>query len=175
MKKQHPIPTLLSLKQEEIAMLLGISRARWGMYEISKRDLALSATQLLAEMLIYEKESDPIAKPTSVKQQQERQRQELERLLRKNENQQLLLERKMAIIQKKQDAQLGLLSLVGFLNNRKAKDTDPKSMYFGNSERKAHEPPAPDHATVLMLQELKKEVLAFEKKCIEAKLREYEL
>lgn len=175
MKKQHPIRTLLSLKQEEIAMLLGISRARWGMYEIGKRDLPLSAKQLLAEMLIYEKESNPIAKPTSDKQQQERQHQELERLLRNNEYQQLLLERKMAATQKKLEAQLGLLLLVGFLNNRKAKDTDPRSIYFGNFTRKAEQTPAADHATVLMLQELKKEVLAFEKKCIEAKMREYEL
>jgi transcriptional regulator with XRE-family HTH domain len=174
MKKQHPIRTLLSLKQEEIAMLLGISRARWGMYEIGKRDLPLPAMQLLAEMLTYEKESNPIAKPTSDKQQQERQYQELECLLRKNEYQQLLLERKMAVTQKKQKAQLGLSSLVGFLNNRKAKDTDPKSMYFGNFARKAQQTPAADHATILMQQELKKEVLQFEKKCIEAKLREYD-
>ena len=53
MKKEHPIRSLLGLKQEDIAMFLGLSRARWGMYEIGKRDLPLPAKQMLAEMLLW--------------------------------------------------------------------------------------------------------------------------
>ena len=53
MKKIHPIRTLLGLTQEQIAMMLGVTRAHWGMYELGKRDLPLAPKERLGEMLQF--------------------------------------------------------------------------------------------------------------------------
>ena len=47
-------------------------------------------------------------------------------------------------------------------------EPNPPSLRWLGLNVKKHEVQAADHATVLMQQELKKEVLEFEKKCIEA-------
>ncbi len=175
MKKDATIRTSLGLSQKEISMLIGITRSQWSMYEIGKRDLPLPAKQLLIEMLTHAQSPNAISKPTHDKQQSDRQRQQLERLLRENEYQRLLLARKMATTQKKQESQLGLLSVVGFLKNLETNNAAAVKIYQADLSRKANQTLAVDYATILMQQELKKEVLEFEKKCIEAKLRAYDL
>jgi hypothetical protein len=54
-------------------------------------------------MLTHVQTSNPNAKSAQGTQQRAKQMQQIERLLRKNEYQKLLLERKMAVTQKKQE------------------------------------------------------------------------
>ncbi len=49
MKKDHAISTYLGITQLELAMLLGVSRSQFSMFELGKRDLPLHAMQLLGE------------------------------------------------------------------------------------------------------------------------------
>lgn len=51
MKNVQPIRALLGMNQTDMALLLGVSRSHYAMFEIGKRDLSLKATQLLAEIL----------------------------------------------------------------------------------------------------------------------------
>lgn len=170
MKKEQSIRTLLGLQQKDIALLLGVSRAHWGMYEIGKRDLPLPAKQLLAEMLAHLQSTKTIDKNTLAAQQEAKQ-QELERLLRENEYQQLRLAKKMAQSEKKQATQKRLSLLADFLNNREAKEEKPGNCRHQSILRKAQQSFLADQASLLIQQELQIEILQHERKLIESKMR----
>lgn len=53
MKKDQIFPKPLLLSQEETAILLGIHRSQWAMYEINQRSLPTDATIRLAELLAF--------------------------------------------------------------------------------------------------------------------------
>jgi transcriptional regulator with XRE-family HTH domain len=117
MKKEYTICTLLGITQQDLAMLLGVSRSQCAMYELGQRDLPLPAKQLLAEMLTYVQSHENAAKSTTPPPQKAK-LQQLERLLRDNEFQQLLVARKIAVATKKQQAHARLLQLTIFLSTR---------------------------------------------------------
>jgi transcriptional regulator with XRE-family HTH domain len=56
------IRELLGMKQEEIALLLEITRSQWAMYETGKRDLPTAAKLKLAEMLAFAKKRQLLEK-----------------------------------------------------------------------------------------------------------------
>lgn len=113
MKKETTISALLGLSQQEVAMLLGVNRSQWSMFESGQRDLPLHAKQLLGEMLTHMKSFDA---SKGTKASQKLTYDQLERQLRENEYQQLLLSRKIAAITKKQEAQARLSHLSEFLS-----------------------------------------------------------
>jgi transcriptional regulator with XRE-family HTH domain len=114
MKNENSICSLLGITQNELAMLLGVSRSQCAMFETGQRDLPLHAKQLLSGILTHMQSYDATAKNNTAPQKITRD--QLERLVRENEYQQLLLERKIASIAKKQEAQGRLLHLYDFLN-----------------------------------------------------------
>jgi transcriptional regulator with XRE-family HTH domain len=66
MKSTTTIKNLLGLTQEEIAMVLGITRGQWSMSEIGRRDIPLAAKQLLAALLSNTQKAKSVS-PESVK------------------------------------------------------------------------------------------------------------
>jgi transcriptional regulator with XRE-family HTH domain len=117
MKKEQTVTTLLGITQQDVALLLGISRSQWSMFESGHRDLPLPAKQLLAEMLTHVQSQEAAAKNTTLPPQKAK-LQQLERLLRNNEYEQLLVARKIAVATKKQQAHARLLQLTLFLSTR---------------------------------------------------------
>jgi len=118
MKNKASIKTLLGLSQNEMAMLLGITRSQWSMYELGQRDLPTEAMVLLAEMLKYveeAKQSDRVL--PEIQQQKAGKKEHLERLLRENEYQQLIMAKKITAMQKKFNNALAALRVVEFLKN----------------------------------------------------------
>jgi hypothetical protein len=98
MKKDQIFPKSLLLSQEETAILLGIHRSQWAMYEINQRSLPTDATIRLADLLTIVNElslegfeNRPLLQP---------QRAEKEKMLRaqiaSNQLKQLRLQRKLA-------------------------------------------------------------------------------
>lgn len=51
MKAKETISTLLGLKQEQVAMLLQVSRSKWSMYELGLRQLSPEAMEILLELM----------------------------------------------------------------------------------------------------------------------------
>ncbi|MGH2667392.1 hypothetical protein [Flavobacterium sp.] len=51
--EQTTIKELLGFSQEEISIVLGITRSQWAMYEIGKRDLPLKAKKELTAILLH--------------------------------------------------------------------------------------------------------------------------
>jgi len=169
MKKDHAISTYLGITQHELAMLLGVSRSQCAMFEIGKRDLPLTAKQLLAEMLAYVQSIDDTAKPTNPVQLNTT-RQRIERLIVENEYQQLLTARKIAAATKKHETQQRLLKLAAFLDARglakHAVTRLPEAI--ASKASKALEAPISDR---LLEQQHRLELLELEKLMLESKLR----
>jgi transcriptional regulator with XRE-family HTH domain len=168
MKESHPIRTLLGLTQEQIAMMLGISRAHWGMYELGKRDLPLGPKERLAEMLLFLKTIEG----TENRLRAPENKSELEqaaRLLRENEYQRLTLEKKLAAAEEKRSAQIRLSLLTDFLETRAAKKGGEAG--FTLPHKRKTDSKKPDHDTLLVEYRHQMALLNFEKKLLESKLK----
>lgn len=116
MKNKQPIRNLLGVSQLEAAMLLGIHRSQWSMFESGKRDLPLAAQQLLAEMLSFVQGALPQA--NRLKQISAKQAQDIEQKLQEMAYQQLRLERKISKIEQEHQWQLRRELLQEFLSQR---------------------------------------------------------
>lgn len=53
MKRKRTIRAILGITQQEIAMILKISRSQWSLYELNLRNLPSAPSKLLFEMLVY--------------------------------------------------------------------------------------------------------------------------
>ncbi|MDI1318402.1 helix-turn-helix domain-containing protein [Flavobacterium sp.] len=101
MKKTNPIRNLLGVSQEDMALILQVSRSQWAMYELGKRDLPTKAKLVLAEILHYVKTPEMFAKSLpQVEQQHVRKQQQLEHLLKENEYQQVLTSKKINFVER---------------------------------------------------------------------------
>ena len=106
MKNSQPIRELLGMNQHDMAMLLGVSRSHYAMFEIGKRDLPANATQILANMLVNVQTPTKVTKKNPLQAQINKEiYSKFERLLRENEYQQLLIAKKIEHLLKKNDKQ----------------------------------------------------------------------
>lgn len=85
MKAKENFKSLFGIPQEDIAVLLGVTRTQWSMYELGKRSLPVHAMLELGNMMAYI-------------QQQKFQSKELQSVLREEE------EESLKVIQKEMDA-----------------------------------------------------------------------
>lgn len=170
MKKENTIREMLGVTQEEMAMLLNISRSQWAMYESGQRDLPSATGQFFAAFFTYIKTKGKQEKtfPETIGLSQK----ELERLLHKNEYQQLLLSEKIASVEKKQHAYVARLQLVDFLKNDTGKHLNimPELQRYVASKAKQRQ--AETRAKKLNQYELKQALLNCEKIWLESKIKE---
>lgn len=128
MRKGKPICKELGLKQEELAVLLNISKGQLAMFETSKRDLPTTAMVLLAPMLQFvQEESLKSGSAEMLKAQVEQTKKVLAQLLKENQYKQKLLERKLEIAGNKYQANLSAIQLMRFLEEeaiKKGETTD---------------------------------------------------
>lgn len=168
MKKDHAISTYLGITQLELAMLLGVSRSQFSMFELGKRDLPLHAMQLLGEMLTYI-QSPEVAAKSALPDKPKASLPQLERLQRKNHYQQLLTERKIATATKKLQAQARLLQLSAFLSSRKGSSATAIRFptVLARKTNRATEAPLLE---LIVEQQLRKELLELENLLLESRL-----
>lgn len=105
MKKGETISTLLGVSQIEMALLLKITRSQWSMYESGKRDLPQDVKQQLAEIITYmqatkTKVSENLPQLSIQKNQT---KENLQALLKENQYQQLLSNKKVAGLEKNRE------------------------------------------------------------------------
>lgn len=163
---KNNISSSLGLKQQELAQLLQVSRSQLSLYELGKRNLPLPAMEKLATMLTYLKKEalkSETNKSISVDDQNY-----LKKLLLKNNHQQLLVERKITVLEKKQKAFTISSELISYLLKDKSKMNKSEFAILKTIERKNQE--SLNYATNLLQLELKKEVLRFEEKLLRKKL-----
>ena len=117
MKKEKQIVELLGIKQENMAMLLQVTRSNWAMYLSGKRDLPVAAKLKLSEMLAFVKQLDGQDQHNfeHIETQRAKTKKFLEKQLTTNKHKQLVTFKKLESHQKKYEAALIALQLSDFL------------------------------------------------------------
>lgn len=119
MEKKETITALLGTTQEEMAMLLQITRAHWSMYESGKRNLPQAASIKLAEMLAHVQSAKAKSSKHPSQLEEKETKEKLQTLLNENNYQQFIMEKKIAGIEKKQAATASALHLLNYFENNK--------------------------------------------------------
>jgi len=172
MKNPNALRSLLHLNQEEISLLLGVSRGHWSMFEINKRSLPPQASQTLFELLAHlqsPKAAKALTQAAAQKQKQAESRQ-LAKLLRENQYQQLLLNKNIADAQKKQSAQIHLSLLLDHYKNHPPKDTKDSAPSLYDKLKSLQTPN--DYAAKLLQYEIKLQTLQFQQQLLESKIKD---
>lgn len=117
MKSEETFSTLLGLKQEQVAMLLQVSRSRWSMYELGLRRLSPEAMEILLELTAIIKTMPEEAMQPSP-EEMEAHLVLIDEKIKENTYQQRVLSDKIAALEKKQKAVLRVSHL-----ERNYKDT----------------------------------------------------
>lgn len=163
MKKQLTIREQLGLKQEELALLLQVTRSQLSLYEIGKRKLPAHAIAKLATLLSFAQSKSETEELEAKNEPTERGL--LKRLLIKNQHQQLLVEKKLQALQKKENAAKASNKIVNHLIEQ-AKTKKEMKLIESLALKKKYE----NNVESIVLLQIKKEVLAFEEKIIKKRL-----
>ena len=173
MEKKETICKLLGTTQEEMGMLLGVSRGQWSMFESGKRDLPSAALQFLSEILAHLQ--SPEAKTTKTQatlaKEAAKKKQTLEALIKENQYQQLLVAKKIADIEKKQEASVKALQLAAFLNKRTDKNREHDADFLKKMEARANKAIALNGLSVLVTCQIKQAVLHQEEAVLKVALK----
>lgn len=168
MGDQKSISALLGFKQEELALILQVSRSQLSLYELGKRSLPLHAMEKLA--LLVSQLQNPAVENEQNKNTTEVDKKVVQQLILKNAHQQLIIEKKITALLKKQNANLVSHKIITNIME-KGKEWNKKEiaslkLIATNREKKIKENTS---KTVFQL-EIKKEVLKFEEKLLKEKL-----
>ncbi len=99
MKKSNELRLSMGLKQWEMAMLLGISREQWAMYESGRRNLPAATSQKHADLVMMHLQSEAKLKKTLDHATDHSAL--LHKMLKENQYQQQLIERKLGELRQK--------------------------------------------------------------------------
>ena len=127
MKKDNAIRDLLGVSQEDLALLLNVTRSQLAMYESGKRDLPVAVKVKLASMLklLHDSASQKAAPEPHVKKQEQLSENWIKEWVTINKIRQMALERKIKRIEKKYASNLTILKLMTQLEQQKDKNTNP--------------------------------------------------
>lgn len=165
MRKGKPICKELGLKQEELAVLLNISKGQLAMFETGKRELPTSAMLLLAPMLQFvQEESLKSGSAEMLKSQAVLKKKVLAQLLKENQYKQKLLERKLEIAENKYQANKTAIELMRFLEKEATKKEDSPNGLVKLIERRAATELEQNSWEVVAKLQIQKEVLLMEEK-----------
>jgi transcriptional regulator with XRE-family HTH domain len=116
--KKNETRAILGLTQQEIAMLLKVSRSKWSMYECGARNLPSEANLRLLEMMMYmlTPEAQALQNVPNQKQEESKTKRILEHRLKENEYQLRVIARKITATQEKVAKYAKAVQLMHFLN-----------------------------------------------------------
>ena len=162
------VSAILGISQENLANLLQVSRSQIAMYELGKRSLPVPAMEKLATMLtlLQDKSTKREVKKNNAVEEQNL----LKKLLLKNSHQQLLVERKIKALEKKQNALATSKKLIAHLLKNESKMKKNELAVLKSIEIKSKNQDIKNYAALLLQLEIKKDVLVFEEKLLRKKL-----
>jgi transcriptional regulator with XRE-family HTH domain len=114
----------LNLTQDDMVMLLNISRPQWAYYELGKRELPTAALERLAviEALLTSPEMTNATDVQQTEIQQQQTNKMLNDALKVNERNQIKLERMITRMEEKNEASQKMLKLISLLANAEFKE-----------------------------------------------------
>ncbi|MEO5776681.1 MAG: helix-turn-helix domain-containing protein [Flavobacterium sp.] len=172
MKKQQTVRELLGLTQDELALVLQVSRSQFAKYELGMRDLPLRAKYLLAEMLQYLRDSETALKPSPVVVAQNAQKLlSVEQMLKENEYQRMATARKITTDEARYQNKLKALQLVNFLSLRPDGKGITEQAALRTISNKASKSIKQQGLASVFKLKMKLELLELEKLLLDAELR----
>ena len=122
MEKDKKIREYLGMKQEDMAMLLQVTRTQWSMYEIGERDLPLAAKNQLASILafIHQTETESTENFPHLELQQAKIKKVYEDQKMVNAHRQMMVARKLELVTKKYEDAMTCLKFIRFLELHEA-------------------------------------------------------
>ena len=166
---KNNISTSLGLKQQELAQLLQVSRSQLSLYELGKRSLPIHAMEKLTIMLALAQKGK--VKSEMKKSISNEEQNVLKKILLKNNHQQLIVERKIKALEKKQNALVTSKKLIAHLLKNEGKINKNELNGLKSIEIKSKKQEIEKYNTALLQLEIKKEVLVFEEKVLQKKLQ----
>jgi transcriptional regulator with XRE-family HTH domain len=173
MKNSTEIQELLGMKQEDMAMLLQVTRVQWSMYVLGKRNLPIAAKLKLAEMLDFLTKRDPDSRKSFVPNPIEKSKRDnfFETQKITNKHQQTILENKLKVIEKKYNAGVIALKLVGFLETKTEEPTKENQNLWNMIKQNAKTDIEKSNLVVQEQLQLKLEVLQHEEMILHKKIQ----
>lgn len=167
MRKGKSICKQLGIKQEELAMLLNISKGQLAMFETGKRELSTSAMQQLAPMLKFmHEESLKLGSAEILKSQELQQKKVLEHLLKENKYFQTEVSKKLEMAKRKYQANISAIQLMRFLENEATKKGETPDELLKLIEGRAASDLGKNNWEVVVKLQIQKEVLLTEEKIL---------
>lgn len=114
MKKTHTLRSLFGVSQDDLALILKVSRTSFAKYEAGSRSIPQTATNLLAEMVQHM--CDASFKAAGVAEQYTRKLKLVECMQKENDHLQQATSRKIKYVEEKCTDYLKALQLVEFLS-----------------------------------------------------------
>ena len=175
MKKSQPVRELLGMNQHDMAMLVGVSRSHYAMFEIGQRDLPANATQILADMLVNVQVHTMVTKKNPLQAHINKEiYSKLEQLLRENEYQQLLIAKMIEQLIKKNDKQTKVATLVNYLKTQ-PQVVDEKSFALASISQKTTQNFSFMFEVDLATMQVEQELLTLERELLETKMKNIKL
>lgn len=167
MQKGKTVSKLLGLKQEELAMLLKVSKGQLAMYETGKRELPVSALLSLVPMFQFLKEERLKSCSAEIlKLQAEQQKKVLEHLLRENKYFQTEVSKKLKMAERKYQANMSAIHLMQYLENEATKKGVTPDALLELIEGRAESDLRKNNWEVVVKLQIQKEVLLAEEKIL---------
>ncbi len=175
MKNTQPIRALLGMNQYDMAMVLGVSRSHYAMFEIGKRDLPANATKILAEMLANVQAPVKVTKKNPLQAQiNKAMYSKFEQLLHENEYQQALISKKILQLTKKYEKQTQLTKLANYFKSHPQAVHDKSFGFTANSQQTTQDFNIQFEVDLASIQ-VKQEVLILGKEVLETKMKNIKL
>lgn len=168
MRKRENIRDAFGISQEELAIVLKITRSQLAMFETGKRELPSTAIIQLADMLRYlQEDASKSADTTSLLKAQAIQKgKALEEMRKENHFKQLVLEKKLNALEKKYKANLSAFQLMKYMEKQDTKNGKLESHLLKTIERKALAELNKNGLAIITKYKIEKEVLEAEEKII---------
>lgn len=168
------IRELLGMKQEEIALLLEVTRSQWAMYELGKRDLPTAAKLKLAEMLAFVQKKDSYWKKELPvhKEQKGQMKKRLEDLIVINKRLQFKTTLKLQEVNKKYNLNFNRLKTMRYFEMNPQKLTKKENLLLEEMGNRAKNETAKKGLLKQLELEVKLETLQEEEKVLKKKLND---
>lgn len=168
------IRELLGIKQEEIALLLEITRSQWAMYETGKRDLPTAAKLKLADILAFVQKKDSYWKKALPihKEQKGQMKKKLEDLIVVNKHLQFKTTLKLREVNKKYNFNFNLLKTMRYFETNPQKLTKKENLLLEVMRNRAKNEMTKKGLLKQLELEIKLETLQEEEKILTKKLND---
>lgn len=168
MKKRENIRDVFGIPQEDLAILLKVTRSQLAMFETGKRELPPTAMSQLLEMLRFAQEDNSkLANTISLMNTQALQKKKiLENLVKENHYKQFALEKKLNAFEKKYNANLMAFQLINYFEQQNTENYELGKQMAKIIEKKALAELNKNGLAMITKYKIEQEVLQAEEKII---------